>query len=187
MSTPATPVPFHLRYSLTRAQRLIPHLRIWGLPAAIFVVICFGFFTVSVGTSAAARRLDGVLLFVFLALAVWWAFRGLLRGLLDVLFVPVRQMDLVVEENAVGLMWDGQRWYLWLDGITRISRLHPDVWTLQHHNGSVLHIPVTVITPEQLQHFQKAMEYGRTPEGIQAVIKRGKRLAGLEARDRRAG
>jgi hypothetical protein len=182
MSAPAIPPPFRLRYSLTRSQRLIPHLRIWGSPTALFVVACFAFFIISIGASAAVRRGDGVLLFAFLALTLWWAFGGLFRGLLDVIRVPVREMDVIFEENAAGLLDGDRRWYLFLDGVTRISRFHPEVWTVQHHNGSVFHIPVTTITPEQLRYLQEMMEWGKTPEATQAVIERGRRLAAMDAR-----
>lgn len=180
MSAPVTPAPFRLRYSLTRVQRLVPHLRIWGWPAAVFVVLCLGFFVTSLATSAAARRPDGIVLFGFLTLAVWWAFGGLFRGLVDVIRVPVREMDVIFEQNAAGLLDGERRWYLFLDGVIGISRLHPEVWTVQHHNGSVFHIPVTVITPEQLRYLEEMMEWGRTPEGVAAVIQRGRSLAAIK-------
>jgi hypothetical protein len=56
------------------------------------------------------------------------------------------------------------------------------VWTLRHWNGTVLHIPADAITDAQLAHLRAAMERGRTPEGIRAVIERGRRLAELERR-----
>ena len=51
--------------------------------------------------------------------------------------------------------------------------------TIEHHNGSVLHIPAGEITDDQLAHLRSAMERGRTPEGIRAVIERGRRIEQL--------
>jgi hypothetical protein len=50
------------------------------------------------------------------------------------------------------------------------------VWTLSHWNGVVLHIPIDAISEELLAHLRAEMERGRTPEGIGAVIERGRRI-----------
>jgi hypothetical protein len=90
-------------------------------------------------------------------------------------------MDVTIETNAAsdptaGILIGKERWYLFLDGITEIQRLQKDTWTLQHFNGSVLHISASVITDDQLGFIRSVAEQGRTPEGIRKVIDRGKRF-----------
>jgi hypothetical protein len=85
-------------------------------------------------------------------------------------------MDVIIEKDAAGILVGGERWYLFLDGITDIRKFRDDIWTIQHWNGSVLHIVAAAITDEQIDYFRAAMERGRTPEGIRAVIERGRRI-----------
>jgi hypothetical protein len=171
--------PFHLRYSLSRAQRFVPHLRIWGMPLTLLVVGLFGFFCVMAVMSAWLFNVMGLIGFGVLAVFLFVLFRGLLVGLLDVLLVPVRNMDVIIEENAAGILLGGERWYLFLDGITRIDRFRDDTWTIQHCNGSVLHIAAAELSPEQLAYIRAAMERSRTPEGVRAVIERGQRIQAI--------
>jgi len=118
----------------------------------------------------------GLLACVFLILM-----RRPIMGLLDVLLVPRRQMDITIEEcedgtSAAGILLGKERWYLFLDGITDIRRYREDVWTIHHFNGSMLHIPVSAITQELMDYLEKAMQRGRTPEGFASVIERGRRI-----------
>src|SRR5262249_54436243 len=106
-----------------------------------------------------------------------------LRGLADVVFRKTAWMDIRVEDNGLGFLAGGQRWWLFLDGLTGIDQLTAGVWTLRHWNGSVIHIPADAITDGQLAPLRAAMGRGRTPEGMQAVIERGRRLAELERKD----
>src|SRR5262245_28866581 len=111
-----------------------------------------------------------------MAVGLFLFLRGLFVGVLDVLFVPIRQMDVDVEENAAGVLIGAERWYLFLDGITDIRKLSDDTWTIQHWNGCVLHIAAAAITDEQIDYLRASMERGRAPEGIRAVIERGRRI-----------
>jgi hypothetical protein len=170
-------LPFHLRYTLNRWQRLIPHLRVWDVGGILAVVGL-------AGASTALAWSWWPLLF----LAVWvWFFGNFFRGLLDVLLRGRVEMDLEIQEIGLGFLDGGQRWWLFLDGFLRIEQLTPGVWTLQHFNGHVVHIPADAITAEQLAHIRTAAARGQTPEGIRAVIERGRRLAQLEAEERRRG
>jgi hypothetical protein len=170
-------VPFELRYQLSRWQRLLPHLRIWGVAYTPFVVGVFLFFCVQTIVSVCWLSWPGVAVFGGLALGMFLLLRGLFVGLLDVLLVPVRRMDVRVEENGLGFLIGKERWWLFLDGLTSIEQHNAGVWILQHWNGWVVLIPVDAITDTQLAHLRTAMERGRTPEGVQAVIERGRRLA----------
>jgi hypothetical protein len=173
-------VPFEFRYQLSRRQRLVPHLRIWGVAYTGFVAVFFLFFCVQTIVAVCSLNWPGLAFFGGSALGVFILFRGLFVGLLDVLLVPVRSMDVRVEENGLGFVAGGERWWLFLDGLTRIDQLTVGVWTVQHWNGSVVHIPAHAVTEAQLAYLRAAMERGHTPEGVRAVIERGRRLAELE-------
>jgi hypothetical protein len=49
-------VPFELRYQLSRRQRLVPHLRIWGVAYTPFVVLVFLFFCVQAAPTGLGWR-----------------------------------------------------------------------------------------------------------------------------------
>src|SRR4051794_12426201 len=114
--------PFHLRYTLSRGQRLVPHVRIWGVASTLYVVVLFAFFGTEAVVSAWSLSAAGLAVFGGLALFVFVLFRGLFVGLLDVLLVPMRRMDVVVEEGAAGILVGAERWYLFLDGITDLRK-----------------------------------------------------------------
>lgn len=180
--------PFSLKYSLSRWQRLWPHLRIWGIGSTLAVVVLWLFFSIQTILSIWLLSFAGVAVFGGLWLWLCLMFRGLFVGLVDIVLVPVRNFDLVVEDEAIGILGNDDRWYLFLDGILDCRQLCQGLWTIQHHNGIVLHIPVEVITDEQLEHIRTVMERGRTPEGIQAVIERGRRIEAImqaEAADKK--
>ncbi len=163
-------LPFELRYELSRRQRLIPHLKIWdGLGLIILCVL--------------AGLLAGLFWFWWpglLVLAWIWFFRKFFLGLADVALHRVVRMDLRVEENGLGFLAGRERWWLFLDGLLSIEQLTRGVWTLQFWNGSVIHVPATVITEAQLGYLRAAMEHGRQPEQIQAVIERGRAIERLK-------
>lgn len=171
-------VPFELRYPLSRRQRLLPLMRVWGVAYTLFVLTLFGFFCERAVTSVLLWSWPGLAVFGGLGFWLFLLHDGMFAGLLDVLFVPARNMDLRVEQNGLGFLARGERWWLFLDGLTSIEQLSPGVWTLQHFNGAVIHIPADVITDEQIAFLREAMERGRTKEGMQKVIERGRRLAG---------
>src|SRR5437588_7740880 len=104
-------VPFELRYQLSRRQRLVLHLRIWGVVYTPFVVVVFTFFCVQTIVNACSLTWAGVAVFGGLALGVFILLRGLFVGLLDVLLVPVRSVDLRIEENGLGFLVGGERWW----------------------------------------------------------------------------
>lgn len=166
-------VPFELRYQLSRGQRLVSHLKLWG-PLSVLIPL------VLVALVVSFLRIGWAGL---LALAWMWFFRNFFRGLADVLFRKAAVMDLRFEENGLGFLAEGKRWWLFLDGLTSIDQLKAGVWTLQHWNGSVVHIPTDAITDAQLAYLRAAMARGKTPEGVQAVIERGRQVAEWEGKE----
>jgi hypothetical protein len=157
----------------------------WGPVYSSFVVLLLGFFLLR--AAVGAWQLDAVAVLVFggLAAGLFLFCRGLFVGLIDVVLVPVRHMDVTLEENAVGIRLGSERWYLFLDGVTDIRKYRDDVWTVQHWNGKVFHIAASAISEDQIAYVMAAMERGRTPEGIQAVIERGKRIAEIMDEERK--
>jgi hypothetical protein len=167
-------VPFTLCYTLTRRQRLIPHLRLWGPHSPLILLGLVGFLA---GIAWSWWCLPFALLWV-------WLFRRFFAGLLGVLLHPVMPMHIRVEENALGFMAGGQRWWAFLDGLVSIQELTPGVWTVLHWNGTVINVPAAAITDGQLAYLRAAMKRGRSPEQIQAVIERGRRLAREDEEER---
>lgn len=164
-------------YVLTRRQRLRSHLGVWApyLPQVVGI-------TAGLGGGAAWVCADtwwGLLLLLPL-LALTGRFWG---GLLTVALVRRVFVDLEVREDAIGFALDGgERWWVFADGILSIERHSPDVWTISHWNGTVIPIPVDAIDAAAIDHLRACGERGRTPEGVQAVVERGRLIEQLERR-----
>ncbi len=168
-----------IRYSLTRRQRLIPHLRIWGPAFVPFYVLLETFFVVRFIVAVLTLEWLAVLTFGVLAVGMLILFRGLVTGLVDAVVNARREMNITIEDNALGILIGSERWYLFLDGITKISQYTSDVWTIEHWNGSVVHLLKDMISDEQLNHMQKRMEFGCTAEGTAATIERGRQIEAI--------
>lgn len=177
------PAASPIRYSLTRRQRLIPHLRIWGPFYVPFALMLLTFFAVR--TLFAVASLEWLAVLVFGGLFVFFVLflRGMIVGVMDVLFVPVRPMDITIEKNGLGVMVKEERWYLFLDAVTSITEYVDGLWTIEHSNGSVVHVPTHLISKDQLEHLRSRMEHGRTAEGIRETIERGKVIQELTCND----
>jgi hypothetical protein len=178
-------VPFELDFALSRRQRIALLRHDWGalfVPFALFAIAVFIFFCVQTAVSVWSLSWPGIAVFGGLALGMLVLHRALLGGLVDVLLVPVRRVNLRVEDNGLGFFIGRERWWLFLDGITSIEQQVAGIWTLRHWNGWVIHIPAGAISDSQLAYLRSQMDNGRTPEGVRAVIERGRRLAELERR-----
>jgi hypothetical protein len=124
------------------------------------------------------------IVFGFFALLLLICFQQIFRVLLEVILVPKREMDVTFENNddlgpAAGILMGKDRWYLFLDGITNIQKLEKNTWTLDHFNGTALHISASAITEEQLEFVRSIAKEGQTPEGIRKVIERGRKIKRL--------
>jgi hypothetical protein len=172
-------------YSLTRRQRLIPHLKIWGPLYVPFALMLLGFFAIR--TAFAVLSLEWMAILTFGGLFVFFVFflRGMIVGLLDALFVPTREMDITIENNGLGVMLGETRWYLFLDGITRLTEYVDGLWTVEHYNGLVLHIPRHMISDDQLTHIRERMTHGRTADGVTETVERGKCIQELTRNENR--
>lgn len=179
-------IPFHLRYTLTRGQRIVPHIRIWGIASSPFILGLFGFFLVAAVINFSRLRLLDGFGFLLLAGLVFVLARGFFVGIIDVLATRNREVDLLVEKDAAGVLLRAQRWWLFLDGFVEIRKYRRDVWTLRHYNGCVLNVPTAQVSEDLLDYIKAAMERGRTPEGVRAVIDRGRRITEILNENKRA-
>ncbi len=175
--------PCHIEYDLNRRQRLVAHLGVWAPCFGGLLVLLAGSIVLIVALSFLVSRWFVVLSVVPLLVAVG-QFSGFLRGLINVVFVPLQHMDIIVEETALGFMARGERFWAFLDGITGIQKHSKDTWTILHHNGTVINIPVSAIEERHVDHMRTMAEKGKTPEGVQAKIERGRRIMEIEAMDR---
>ena len=138
-------VPFRLRYGLTRRHRLAVELTPW-LPA-LATAVGFGVGVVFLG------RTVSPLFYALLVLPVV-LYRGFVRLVYDLVAHPLRPVDVLVEPDRLGVLLDGDRRWLSLDGVIQVYKSGRDAWTLLHLNGSVLTIPADAITREQVDFLQ---------------------------------
>jgi hypothetical protein len=172
--------PVHLRYRLSRLQRLRVLLAMEGVGYPIFGLLLFAFFCFAIVLNAREGRVRDVFVFAAFALGMFLLWRTVFLRLLSVLFFKWHEEDLLVEEKGIGILRGKERWYFFLDSITSIKQYCPDLWTIRQYTGLVLHIPIELISDEQLQHWRAKMERGRTAEGVQAIIARGRMIEQLE-------
>jgi len=165
--------PCHVEYDLTRRQRLIAHLGVWSPYLGGLILVAGG------GVGIIALSVADSLWFLMLIVLPLWLVRGFIVGFLNVIFVPVQHMEIFIEENALGYATEDDRLNVFLDGIIRIQKYSKDTWTISHYNGTVISIPVNVIEEQYIDHMRKMAEWGKTPEGVQAEIDRGKRIQEL--------
>ena len=163
----------HLQYDLTRRQRWDVHLRAWlpALPQYLFVVALMVPLI-----WWASQRSPWFLLF---SVAPLWVMRGLIAGIVNIAFVPAQHMDIIVNEHGLEFMAGKRRWWVHLDSVVRIDRFRDDLWSFGCYHGEMISVPVNLIDEETLAHVRAKVEWGRTPEGVQAAVNRGRQLVGL--------
>jgi hypothetical protein len=146
-----TELPFHLQYELNRRQRLLPHLKLWKMtwPFVILVILVLPYIL-----------LEFWWLIFILPFAVW-AVKGFFVGLIDVILHPRRPMDIIVDEENLFCLVNGEYRTLSLRRIIRMEKIHKHIWTVCFYDGQVVHIPDTVITDRQALHISLA---GQTTE-----------------------
>jgi hypothetical protein len=150
--------------------------RHWGIVAAL-----------SVGAAIAAMAITRSWWFAIPLLVLLVVFRGLFLDLLNVARVARQPMDVRVESNSLGVREGDERWWFFLDGLLAFDELSPGVWTMHHFNGSIVHVPTTVLTDEQVAFFRAKVaesedlraQHG-VPRGLYflSLFMRGNRLSG---------
>lgn len=144
-------LPAHLRYTLNRRQRLIPHLIGWGAMGPCFVAFCVMFLAAAFFISA----------WFFLAtlMAAWFG-SNYIYGFVDVWLNPIREMDVVIEPLGIGYLAGNERWYVHMDGVLSIKQLTNDLWTILHHNGTVINVPTETMPDYCVAHIRAAIAEG---------------------------
>jgi hypothetical protein len=135
--------PFHLRFTLSRRQR-IPELFPW-LPALAG----------SLGFSIGIAFLGSVvspwfLLFLLLPLIFY---RGLFALLLELTFYPSKPIEVVVDDDALTVQTGGEKRCLPLAGIIQVFR-EGNTWTVLHTDGTTLFIPARIVTDIQMEFLK---------------------------------
>jgi hypothetical protein len=139
--------PFRLRYTLGRGDRFAvefpPHLPACGA---------------ALGFTTGIAYLGAFVSPWFLALLVFPAYicRRPAVLLVELLALPEKPTDVLVEAARIGLLVGEKRVWHDLDGVIQVYRSDGwRTWTLLHLDGFVLTIPSTAIEPHQLD-FLKA-------------------------------
>lgn len=73
-------------------------------------------------------------------------------------------MTVALEENAIGFGRDRVEWWVFADGIIGFGKLTEGVWTIQHFNGTVLHVPVDVLSAEDAAFLMSKMSRHESPQ-----------------------
>ncbi len=137
-------VPFQLRYSLSRRQRLASELLPW-VPA---VTGSLGF-----GIGVAVLAVDVSRGFLLLLVIPALIYRGLFALVLDLVVHPGQVVEVVVDETQLEMRAGRQRLILPLEGIIQVFRSGRS-WTVLHFNGSALSIPAAAIQEAQVDYLK---------------------------------
>ena len=138
--------PFHLRYTLTRRQRLAVEITPW-LPAL----------AAALGFAAGVAYLAAVVSRWFLPLLLLppLVTRGFVAFVFDLLTNPAKPVDVIVEADRLGVLGGAGRRWVALDGVFQVCRSGDGAtWTVLHLNGSILTIPAAAVTADQLDYLK---------------------------------
>ena len=136
--------PFHLRFTLSRRQRLALELPPW-LPA---VAATTGFW---IGSAYAGLYASPWFLFLLLLPVV--VYRGLFALAFDLLVRGGRAVELCVDDTELRVASGGEVKSLPLGGLFQVFR-SGDAWTVLHIDGTVLTIPADAISAEQVAYLR---------------------------------
>jgi hypothetical protein len=136
--------PFHLRFTLSRRQRLALELPPW-LPAIAATV---GFV---IGTTYAGLYASPWFFLLLVLPPV--VYRGLFLFAFDLAFRGGRAVELCVDDAEVRVASAGEVKALPLGGLFQVFR-SGDAWTVLHLDGTVLTIPAGAITDEQVAYLR---------------------------------
>src|SRR5215213_1190892 len=96
--------PVHLRYRLGRLQRLRVLLAMEGPGCSIFGLLLFAFFCFAMVVNARQGKIGGAFFFAAMALGMFLLWSTVLGGLLSVLLFKWLPMDLLVQDDAIGVL-----------------------------------------------------------------------------------
>ena len=136
--------PFHLRFTLTRRQRLAVELVPWApaLAAALGFSVGIAFLTVNVSVWFLPSLLLPVVVY-----------RGLFAFLYDIVVLGGRTVEIIADDVGLTVRSNGTAKWLPLDGIFQVFR-SDDAWTVLHLDGSAITVPAGAITAEQIEYLK---------------------------------
>ena len=137
-------LPIHLRFTLTRRQRLKVEL----LPWAPAVAASLGF---TVGAAFLAASVSAW--FLPLLLLPPLVYRSLIAFLFDLVVRGGRPVEMRIDDGWLTVQSGWAVKWLPLDGVFQVYR-SDDVWTALHLDGSVMTIPAGAITAEQIEYLK---------------------------------
>jgi hypothetical protein len=136
--------PFHLRFALSRRQRLAVELPPW-LPAVAG--------TIGFGLGALYAGLFASNWFLLLLLLPPIMYRGLFCFAFDLVVHGARAVEMRVDGAELVVRSAGTVRRHPLDGIFQVYR-SGDAWSVLHLDGSVLTVPADAITSEQIEYLK---------------------------------
>ena len=136
--------PFHLRYVLTRRQRLAVEMWPW-MPA---LAASLGF---EVGAAFLAAQVS--VWFLPLLLLPPVMYRSLVAFAFDLIVRGGRAVELLAGDAGLEVRSGGETKWLPLDGVFQMFRTG-DTWTVLHLDGTVLTIPAAAIAAEQVEYLK---------------------------------
>ena len=137
---------FHLRYALTRRDRLAVELYQWLPAIAGTIGFLIGALYLILFVSA---------WFLWLVLLPVVAYRGLFAFLFDISFRARQPVEVIVEDERLEILIDGNRCVLALVGIFQVFRSEGSAtWTVLHMDGTVLTIPAAAIAVQELDYLK---------------------------------
>ena len=137
-------VPFRLRFTLSRRQRLAAELPPWVPAIASSLGFAIGLAVLAVDVSP---------WFVLLLLVPLILYRGLVVLLLELFLHSSQTVDVRVDGSNLELRAGDKRLSLPLAGIIQVFAAG-HVWTVLHFDGAVLTIPATAITEAQIDYLK---------------------------------
>ena len=84
-----------------------------------------------------------------IALLLLFLMRGLFFGLVLIIRHRQQPVCIAIEDQGVGFGETQPDFWIFTDGIIGFRRTF-DVWTISHHNGTLLHIPADVISSDDV-------------------------------------
>mgnify|MGYP001174176154 CR=1 FL=1 len=84
--------------------------------------------------------------------------RGFFVGFVHILLVPTQGVCLAIEERGVGFGEKAADFWISADGILTFEKSSAATWTLHHFNGTVITVPASVISDDDVQHLREHAE-----------------------------
>lgn len=141
-----------LRFPLTRRNRLALTRR--GYRWRFYAIP-----TLLVALSILISMVSSVFfVLLFFALIIY---RRLVLDLIDIAIMHIRIEDVFIQESALGFISAGSRWWVFHDGLMDMKQFVNGFWTIRHYNGTVLHIPASMVSEAHIDYLKDRVKRSR--------------------------